>query len=1199
MLDTGASLSVIKSEALPQHVEVHENNTVVNGIGGQIRSQGHVYLTLHTKNYESFRHKFHIFKNLPLKVDGIIGLDFLCCYKSSISLNSNTLTLYVNDRKCFIPIYETPDYTSNYLFIPARSESLHYVAVNSDLKGDCVICTRELGKDLYLGSAIVRIKDGKIPIRVLNVGSSDVQLPKFSPEVESLHNYTICMFNKDESNAKRANIMSSLLKLDHLNLEENKSIHAICKKYVDIFYLPGDRLNTTDIYQQSITLKPNVSPIYVKPYRLPQSVKPEIQKQIKNLLKDDIIEEATSAWSSPILLVPKKSDDKNEKKWRLVVDYRKLNENIQDDKFPLPNITDILDSLAGSIYFSHLDLYSGYYQVLLNPGDRKYTAFSTNSGHYQMKRLPMGLKISPSAFSRAMSIAMSGLTFEKCFIYLDDLIVFGRNLETHNKNLVDVFERLRKVNLKLNPIKCQFLKKELLYLGHVISSKGILPDPEKVTVVQNYPIPKNSDDVRRFVAFCNYYRKFIPSFANITIPLNRLSRKNIPFVWDSECQNSFDSLKSAMISPPILSYPDFSSDNEFILQTDASGIAIGAVLSNKDMRPIAYASRPLNKAELNYPTIQKELLAIVWGVKYFRPYLYGRRFTIRTDHKPLLYLFGIKDPSSRLVKFRLTLEEYDFKIEYVKGHENVSADALSRICISSDDLKRFNGHIITVLTRAQKKMIEDKQGNESERENLEANDMPFLNDSASNRTKEPRVVELLRKPLHTVEMILMKGNELNKIRKRNEITKEFECFIFILHRHILYINLDFKGQMSRAEFVLKLSNFCKQVNIDEICVVKQKENEDFIKDVTNEIRSTMNWSGPRINVVRGVTRIIDDEDKTHILNDFHLLPSSGHAGVRRMVNNIKLRFFWPGLETDVREFVKKCPKCQKSKYCKYVKEPMTLTTTATYAFEKIFLDIVGPLPRDHDGNIYILTIQCELSKFIEAYPLKNKETITVAKALVDNFILRFGVPKIIATDRGSEFMSSTIAEVCKLFKIEKICSTAYHHQSIGSLENAHKNLGSFLRIHCDRDKQSWSYWLPYWCFSFNTTVHTETKYQPFELVFGRICTIPVTLSSIEPMYNPENYCNELRYRLQVAHRDARNHLILSKCNRKLSYDKNINPIVYKKDDLILIKSETGGKLDELYQGPFVVLEDIGPNVKILKNKKVDVVHKNRTKKFVK
>ncbi|CAK1593922.1 unnamed protein product [Parnassius mnemosyne] len=210
------------------------------------------------------------------------------------------------------------------------------------------------------------------------------------------------------------------------------------------------------------------------------------------------------------------------------------------------------------------------------------------------------------------------------------------------------------------------------------------------------------------------------------------------------------------------------------------------------------------------------------------------------------------------------------------------------------------------------------------------------------------------------------------------------------------------------------------------------------------------------------------------------------------------------------------------KHSRHVIEPLVITTTAHSAFEKVFLDVVGPLDRDIDDNKYLLTIQCELSKFIEAYPLKNKETVTIARTFVNNFILRFGVPKIIATDRGSEFISSTMTEICKLLQIEKINSTAYHHESIGALENSHKHLGSFLRIVCDKYPDTWSYWIPYWCFTYNNTVHSSTKYTPYELVFGKPSELPCRISScIKPLYNPDDYNLELKYRLHVAQNDTR------------------------------------------------------------------------------
>lgn len=1189
LVDTGASLSVIKKEAIPINKPIFTDYTVVNGIAGQIQSTGYITLQLIHRNECAridFNNKFYVFDSVPLKADGILGLDFLCRYASNIDLNNNVITFYNNERAYTLPLYDTINYLDDVLVLPARSESIHYLALDSEYKGDYVIHSEQLSENIFLAGSIVKVHNNRVPVKILNTDDKDVILPIFQPGLNSLDEYDICQFDTCSKTSERARDLLNLLKLDHLNVEEKESITHICSKYVDVFFLPGDKLSTTNIYEQTITLKPNTNPVYVKQYRLPQSLKKEVGKQINKMLENDIIEEAKSEWSSPILLVPKKTSNQD-KKWRLVVDYRKLNNCIVDDKFPLPNITDILDSLSGSIYFSHLDLHQGYYQVSLNKDSRKYTAFTTSTGQYQMKRLPMGLKTSPSSFSRIMSVALSGLTFEQCFVYLDDLIIFGRNMATHNKNLTDVLERLRKVNLKLNPEKCYFLKKELLYLGHVVSSQGVLPDPAKIQVLQNYPRPTNTEEVKRFVAFCNYYRKFIKNFAEITNNLNRLTRKNVSFVWTKECDESFEKLKNALTTPPVLQFPDFSESNEFIIQTDASGTAIGSVLCNKDMRPVAYASRPLNKSERNYPTIQKELVAIVWAIKYFRPYIYGRTFTIMTDHKPLIYLFSLKDPSSRLLKFRLTLEEYNFKIVYVPGKNNPVADALSRIRITSDSLKELNNDIMMVMTRQQRKKLEEK---------IEA---PISNKPISQWSDQPRVVELLKIPGDFIELTFISKDQLENLKRKNDVYVEKECFILNKNKNIIYINLNYRAQFSRDEFVTKLEKFCKEFKIKELCIVKCRENESFLKDLLKEISCIKDWTGPRICVIRGVKRIINDEEKRYILNDFHLLPTSGHAGVRRMTNNIKRKFYWPGLDKDVKFFVSKCTTCQKMKQCKYIKEPMEITTTALHAFDKIFMDIVGPLDKDLEGNCYILTIQCELTKFVEAYPLKNKETVSIATELVRNFILRFGVPNTIATDRGAEFVSSTMEQVCKLLQIEKITSTAYHHQSIGALENSHKNLNAFLRIQCNGQKDTWSQWLPFWCYTFNNTVHTETKYTPFELVFGRQSKLLCRVSQyIEPLYNPDDYSLDLKYRLQVAHQDARKNLILSKEKRKCAYDKNINHVTYQIGQLVLVKNECAKKLDPVYVGPYSVVEDMGVNVKILKNNKHDIVHKNRTKPFI-
>lgn len=287
---------------------------------------------------------------------------------------------------------------------------------------------------------------------------------------------------------------------------------------------------------------------------------------------------------------------------------------------------------------------SSFHQIEINPNSRQLTAFSTNTGHFQFKRLPFGLKISTNSFQRMLTIALSGLD-SNAFIYVDDIIVFGCSLQHHNKNLERVFQRLQQYNLKLNPSKCNFLKREVIYLGHQITDKGIRTDPSKHKVIENYPTPQNADEVRRFVAFCNYYRKFIQNFAEIAKPLNSLLKKNKLFDWTQDCEKSFENIRNVLINPPIRKYPNF--DQPFILTTDASDQSLGAVLSQGTIgedRPICYASRTLNKHEINKSIVEKELLGIHWGINYFRPYLYGKKFTVVTDHRPLVSLFNSQKP---------------------------------------------------------------------------------------------------------------------------------------------------------------------------------------------------------------------------------------------------------------------------------------------------------------------------------------------------------------------------------------------------------------------------------------------------------------------------------------------------------------------------------------------------------------------------
>ncbi|XP_036149094.1 uncharacterized protein LOC118647760 [Monomorium pharaonis] len=348
------------------------------------------------------------------------------------------------------------------------------------------------------------------------------------------------------------------------------------------------------------------------------------------MLHDGIIRASTSQWNAPLLVVLKKADSAGKPKLRIVIDFRKLNDLTIGDSFPLPNIEEILDQLGNAKYFSTLDLALGYHQIPMAEHDKPKTAFSTPYGHYEYNRMPFGLKNAPATFQRLMNSVLIGIQRFKCLVYLDDIVIYGSSLEEHtvNKRLTEVLQCLQEANLKLQPDKCEFLRKEVNYLGHVISENGISPDPAKLQAIRDFPEPQKVKDVQSFIDLAGYYRKFIKEFSKIAKPLTKLTKKTKKFAWAAEQQIAFNTLKEKLTTAPVLQYPDFTK--EFNVTTDASD-AIGAVLSLGPIgndRPIAYASRILNCAEQNYSTTVKELLAIVWAVKHFRPYVYGTKLKI-------------------------------------------------------------------------------------------------------------------------------------------------------------------------------------------------------------------------------------------------------------------------------------------------------------------------------------------------------------------------------------------------------------------------------------------------------------------------------------------------------------------------------------------------------------------------------------------
>ena len=465
--------------------------------------------------------------------------------------------------------------------------------------------------------------------------------------------------------------------------EQRKEVRKVIEEYSFLFAMNSLDLGQTDLVKHHIQLD-DYTPIKDRYCRIPPHQYEEVRKHLKEMLDIRAIRRSNSPWASPVVLVHKKDGS-----LRFCIDLRKLNARTVKDAYSLPRIEDALDSLNGACIFTSLDLKSGYWQVELDEDSIPLTAFTVGPlGFYECVRMPFGLTNAPATFQRLMESCLGELHLDWCIIYLDDIIIFSKNPDDHITRLKGVFEKLAKAGLKLKPSKCEFFCSSLKYLGHIVSKDGIATDPRKIEAIRNWPQPKTVTDVRSFVGFTNYYRKFIKGYAKIARPLHELTsgenakHKNQKVDWNIRCNDSFEALKSICSECPVLAYADYTKP--FVLHTDASTTGLGTVLYQKQEdgkeRVIAYASRTLNKSERNYDAHKLEFLALKWAITdRFHEYLYGATFNVYTDNNPLTYILSTAKLDAMGHRWMASLGPYNFALHYKPGKLNCDADALSRI----------------------------------------------------------------------------------------------------------------------------------------------------------------------------------------------------------------------------------------------------------------------------------------------------------------------------------------------------------------------------------------------------------------------------------------------------------------------------------------------------------------------------------------
>jgi len=462
--------------------------------------------------------------------------------------------------------------------------------------------------------------------------------------------------------------------LSHLQEADQWKVLEVIERYNALFNGGDQAIGLIPDIRHTIDTG-DAKPVCTRQWRLPQTARQTIREHCNKMLDAGVIEPSTSPWLSPVVLVKKKDGGV-----RFCVDYRALNAVTKGDSYPLPRIEELLDELGPMNIFTTLDARAAYWAVEVDPSDRPKTAFSDGYRLFQFVRLPFGLSTAPTTFQRTINVVLAAVLGRHTLCYLDDVIIYSRSFSQHLIDLNETLGLLKAAGLKLNLEKCSFAATTINFLGFTISPEGVLPDKGKVLAISKSPAPRTVREVRRFLGATGFFRKHIPNYATIASPLHLLLKKNQKWQWGPEQQTAFDELKERLVTAPVLRQPDFNK--EFEIHTDASGVALGACLMQRDAEQtpyaIAYYSRKLRSAETRYPTIDLEALAVVEGVRVFDPYLYGRRFIVYTDHRPLVPVFTRKTKSPRMTRYAHDLSFYNFSIRYKEGPTNHVPDLLSR-----------------------------------------------------------------------------------------------------------------------------------------------------------------------------------------------------------------------------------------------------------------------------------------------------------------------------------------------------------------------------------------------------------------------------------------------------------------------------------------------------------------------------------------
>lgn len=924
-------------------------------------------------------------------------------------------------------------------------------------------------------------------------------------------------------------------------------------------------------YDHAITLlHGNVRPKARRAIPLSDRHQKALAKELDKLLKAGLIRPSRSEWAAPVFFVPK-----NENEDRMVCDYRALNSVTMTNSASLPYVKELFSRLSGCVVFSKLDLTSGYHQLRLRESDIPLTGFVTPLGHFEWVVMPFGEKNAPGSFAQLMSqLVLRDLVHSFVIVFQDDILIASRDEQEHVGHVRQVLERLIQHRLWIKPEKCEWAVHEVDFLGHRIrstsSGASIEPCQSKVEAVMEWPVPTCTSDLRSFLGLANFYRSFVQDFSSIAVPLTALTAHRVKFEWKEEHQAAFQSLKMALCNAPALLAVNDS--RPFVLHCDASGFAVGAVLSQCDdtgkLRPVGFFSRKLTDTQLRWDVYEREIYSVVAAMEHWFMHLKGTVVPVRvyTDHRSLEEL-TVQLLRPKLARWLTVLSGFNFEVVWVPAEENQAADALSR-------------------------RPDHDSGSECRKitQTLVAQELHFN----SGNNLGPGV------PLTPLERAAACPVAIERSSRVNQQLPASGSMLPAVGGAILNaitVSGSVAPLLHRVREAYQLDKHCKDILVDPGAHGCLLEDGLLVTEDTHAL-----WV-PNYQALR-----------QDILREAHDTPTSGHMGVAKTLARLREVFHWPGMHADVVAYVASCVPCQRNKPLNQLPAGLLKPLPIVGKGDMITIDFVGELPRSKRGFDYIMVVVDKMSKRAYYEPCRTSITAKQAADIVFRRVVREqGLPVTIVSDRDPRFTSNVWRELWSLCGTTLGLATAHHQQTDGQSERQVRTLKEGLRAFVNEAGTDWDLRLVCAELAYNTARHASTGFPPLKLHAGVIARLPVSFPVRGPVVAPpdraKNIASQVVRQMALDIECAKKALVEAQVKQKKLYDRGHKEAIYTTGDYVWLSNadRVGDRAGftvfrPLWDGPYLVtaVSDDGLNVTLdMKDSRIHpVFHVSKVKKAV-